>query len=75
MTKLPAGWRVENLGLIEAVRFEHKRGRVLLWCDGEWTVGRHHGMMRATGVPVAHSMAEARKIGTAWINEVEATDD
>jgi hypothetical protein len=72
-TKLPAGWQVENLGLIEAVQFTHVYGRVMLWCDDEWRVGSTHGMRPAPGIPAAHSMAEARKVGTAFINEVEAS--
>lgn len=72
-TKLPAGWQVENLGLIAAVSFTHVAGRGLLWCDGRWDCIWPNGMAtRADGVPAASSMAEARKVGAAWINEVEA---
>jgi len=70
-TKLPPGWRVENLGLIEAVQFYSPGGFTLLWCDGKWSAGPSGASAR--GVPRASSMAEARRVGTAWINEMEAS--
>ncbi len=70
MTKLPAGWRVENLGLIGAVEFSRTVGtthNALIWCDGQWLITVGSVSHRAPGVPRALTMSEARKVGTAYI--------
>lgn len=71
---LPEGWRVELLGLAGVVAFYHGL-LTLIWCDGEWwqearglATGRRV-RWRARGLPPAETMAEARKVGTAWIWE------
>ena len=72
--KLPPGWRVENLGLIQAVEFSHKdpeRTMKLLWCDGQWSIVHGSKAMPASGVPKAKDMAEARKVGTEFIIHAE----
>lgn len=70
--KLPSGWTVELLGLIEAVEFSHP-GRTfkLLWCDEQWSVVHGSKAMPASGVPKAKTMDEARKRGTEWIIRAE----
>ena len=70
--KLPAGWRVELLGLISSVRFSNEEGRLLVWGDGEWSMGNGHIMMRARGVPKASDMKTARVVGTAFLSSLEA---
>jgi hypothetical protein len=67
MTALPKGWRVEMLGIIAAVRFTSPAGSDLTWSDGAWTIGRGSVAMSARGVPAARTMAEARRVGTAWL--------
>ena len=74
MTKnasLPAGWSVELLGMIGMVKFSSRDGRVLEWVDGTWYVARGHVHRTAAGVPAAHSMLEARRIGTAWLTSID----
>lgn len=71
--KLHPAWRIELLGIIEAVKFQRIGSPAqLLWCDGEWRYGNDRMMAPARGVPAARTMTEARRVGTAWINEVEA---
>lgn len=69
---LPPGWRVELLGLIGGVEFTHTSGRGLLWCDGRWSMTTHGITTTAPGVPVARSMSEARRVGTAFLQEAAA---
>lgn len=69
VSKLPEGWRVEMLGLINAVQFEHKDGsRKLLWCDGEWSLLTGTLSIPARHIPAASTQAEARQIGTHSLN-------
>ena len=63
----PAGWTIENLGLIAAVRFRAQDGRELLWCDGEWRAGSAGLLRPAPGVPAAASMREARAVGAVFV--------
>jgi hypothetical protein len=71
--KLPPGWRVENLGMIEAVEFSHpERPYKLLWCDGRWSAVHGKLSLPAPGVTQAKTMAEARKAGTEFIIRVES---
>lgn len=70
---LPAGWSVELLGMIEAVKFTHRDGYGLLWCDGRWQSHASNGRaMPAPAVPAAQTMTEARRVGAAWIREMDA---
>jgi hypothetical protein len=71
MVKLPQGWSVEMLGLIESVKFTRSgQGRVsLLWSDGVWMMGMGQAHVSAPGVPSARTMDEARRVGTAWLAE------
>lgn len=65
------GWRVENLGLIGAVEFSKENMR-LTWVDGQWHLGTRAAQRVTTAVAPARSMAEARKIGTAFLVQYEA---
>lgn len=76
---LPAGWSVEMLGLISAVRFTRKDAPYeLVWCDNEWRMCSNGPNGRvsvlARGVPEARSMKEARRVGEAWIREIESEE-
>ena len=76
-TQPPAGWSVELLGLIAAVRFDNG-DRQLLWCDGRWSIERRDQRGRAMSVPAlsvprATSMDEARRVGCAWLHEIESS--
>jgi hypothetical protein len=67
--RLPQGWRVEMLGLINAVQFEHVDGyRKLLWCDGEWTMLSGTHSYPARHMPAASTQAQARTVGTHALN-------
>lgn len=68
---LPTGWRCEQLGLIGAVQFTGPAGHSLLWCDGAWTQGPRG--IPAPGVPVAHSVKEARRAGAAFLAALDAS--
>lgn len=71
---LPKGWRVENLGLISAVKFSHSTNRTtLMWCDGSWTMGSGNTTRATEALHPAGTMKEARSIGTAWITKVESS--
>lgn len=70
----PKPWALELLGLGEQVTFTHPDGRVLVWGDGQWWVGRGRTMKLAPGVPDASTMVEARTIGCAWLRDVEAPE-
>lgn len=74
MNALPQGWRVENLGLIGAVEFDDHHGHRFTWCDGQWHMSTRTGLGWTNGpavqIPHASTMAEARKVGTAWIARV-----
>jgi hypothetical protein len=69
---LPTNWRVENLGLIAAVRFTARDGRELLWCDGAWRVGSAGRLRPAPGLPPAATMRQARQVGIAFIVKSES---
>jgi hypothetical protein len=74
MTALPPGWSVELLGIANAVTFSHDSGQGLLWCDGRWSMTSASGWkVPAPGVPVAHSVKEARKAGTAFLVALPAS--
>lgn len=64
-TKLPKGWRVEMLGLINAVQFVHA-DRSLLWCDGQWTLTMR-GVTRPVSLGYASTQKDARAVGEAFI--------
>lgn len=66
---LPPGWRVELLGLINAVQFTGP-GKKLLWSDGQWTIEQAGMVIPAPGVGSASTQAEARAAGAAFLNEV-----
>ncbi len=66
---LPKGWRVELLGIINGVQFEHTDGfRKLLWCDGEWSMISGRFSVPARHMPRAKNQTEARKVGTHALN-------
>jgi hypothetical protein len=71
--RLPAGWRVEEIGAINAVEFTHRdRAYTLLWTDGRWAVTHNgHARFDPPGLPPASTQDEARRIGTRFIQEVE----
>lgn len=74
--KLPGGWSFQAHGLAECVAFERADGNLqFVWVDGRWfyssrVLGQWH-TTRATGIPGARTMAEARRVGVAWIRRAE----
>lgn len=66
-SKLPEGWTVELLGLIEGVEFRGPGDLWLLWCDGRWDMGQGSMSLRASRIPAAATMAEARRVGTEYL--------
>jgi hypothetical protein len=70
VAKLPQGWSVELLGIINGVKFENTGGSGLLWCDGQWTITAGQHSRRAIGLADARTQADARRIGTAFIRNL-----
>ncbi len=68
--KIPRGWRVELLGLINAVKFDNGT-RSLLWCDGRWTLTQNSVTMECRAIPYAADVKKARQVGAAFIAMIE----
>lgn len=68
---LPRPWRVELIGLANAVEFSHPDGRRLVWTDGTWWSEYRRGRHIARGIPAADDMKAARRVGTEWLARME----
>lgn len=65
---LPSIWTVELIGLVSTVKFSGPNGLTLQWSDGDWYFGSGQLMRTTHAIEHCTTMAQARKVGSEFIN-------